>query len=406
MPRIKLTENVVSRLGFCSVQTYYYDTEMPGLAVATGKRTKTYILHKDIGGKSVKLTIGRVEHLSLEQARREVAEMSLQIIKGIDPRQERQRQEASEVEAKEIAITLGKLIDKYIEAKKLKPNTKKDLKTTRDYWLVSWSSESIHSITSKMIQERHQQLGRDNGETSANKAMRYLRAVLSYAQVYYNLPENPVKALSKSRTWFKSRRRENLIKPEQFRPWHQALMAEDDDRIRDLGMILLLTGLRLSEGLSLQWQYIFLQRNLPTFVAIDTKTEDSIEFPITRPLLVIFERRFNKNAGKSAWVFPGVGRTGHLTEPKKAIDRMEERCGFRINYHDLRRTFETVAESLDLPHYALKRILGHSLCNDITAGYIVRNVERLREPTERVVQRIMELLTPPDDTTGTFGDGI
>ena len=39
-----------------------------------------------------------------------------------------------------------------------------------------------------------------------------------------------------------------------------------------------------------------------------------------------------------------------------------------------------MAESLDLSHYALKRLLNHRMTGDVTAGYISRNVERLRAP--------------------------
>jgi hypothetical protein len=50
----------------------------------------------------------------------------------------------------------------------------------------------------------------------------------------------------------------------------------------------------------------------------------------------------------------------------------------------LRRTFTTIAESLDIPGYALKRMLNHSDGSDVTAGYIVASVERLREPMQKV----------------------
>ena len=33
-----------------------------------------------------------------------------------------------------------------------------------------------------------------------------------------------------------------------------------------------------------------------------------------------------------------------------------------------------------MPHYALKRLLNHRDVNDVTAGYIISNVERLRAP--------------------------
>jgi hypothetical protein len=49
-----------------------------------------------------------------------------------------------------------------------------------------------------------------------------------------------------------------------------------------------------------------------------------------------------------------------------------------------RRTFVTIAEGLDVPAYALKRLLNHAMTNDVTAGYIITDVERLRAPMEKI----------------------
>ena len=70
---------------------------------------------------------------------------------------------------------------------------------------------------------------------------------------------------------------------------------------------------------------------------------------------------------------------------------MAQRSGVKFSLHDLRRTFITVAESLDVPHYALKRLLNHRVGGDVTSGYIVFDTERLRGPVEQVAKRILEL---------------
>lgn len=59
--------------------------------------------------------------------------------------------------------------------------------------------------------------------------------------------------------------------------------------------------------------------------------------------------------------------------------------------HDLRRSFLTTAESLDIPHYALKRLANHSSGDDVTDGYIIVSPERLREPMERIENKLMQL---------------
>lgn len=57
--------------------------------------------------------------------------------------------------------------------------------------------------------------------------------------------------------------------------------------------------------------------------------------------------------------------------------------------HDLRRTFITIAESLDIPAYALKRLLNHKMNGDVTAGYIMLDVERLRNPMQMIADHIL-----------------
>jgi len=63
--------------------------------------------------------------------------------------------------------------------------------------------------------------------------------------------------------------------------------------------------------------------------------------------------------------------------------------GLSFSLHDLRRTFITIADSLDIPHYALKRLVNHSLGSDVTAGYIVSDIERLRAPMQKITDKIL-----------------
>jgi integrase len=64
--------------------------------------------------------------------------------------------------------------------------------------------------------------------------------------------------------------------------------------------------------------------------------------------------------------------------------------GIDFTLHDLRRTFSTIAESLDIPAYAIKRLLNHKMPSDVTAGYIVMDVERLREPMQKITDYILK----------------
>ena len=63
--------------------------------------------------------------------------------------------------------------------------------------------------------------------------------------------------------------------------------------------------------------------------------------------------------------------------------------GVSFSAHDLRRTFITIAESLDISVYALKRLLNHKMINDVTAGYIITDVYRLRVPMQKITDYIL-----------------
>ena len=59
--------------------------------------------------------------------------------------------------------------------------------------------------------------------------------------------------------------------------------------------------------------------------------------------------------------------------------------------HDLRRTFATVADGLDIGRYAVKRMLNHVARGDITADYVQVDVDRVREPMQRVETSVLGL---------------
>ena len=121
----------------------------------------------------------------------------------------------------------------------------------------------------------------------------------------------------------------------------------------------------------------------------DTKNGEPLRLPLSDFLYDLLARRLKKAEG--TFVFPGGGKHGHLIEPKRQVQRVIKASGVPFMLHDLRRTFITVAESLDLSHYAIKRLVNHKLPNDVTAGYVVANVERLREPMHRITDRFRDL---------------
>ena len=165
-------------------------------------------------------------------------------------------------------------------------------------------------------------------------------------------------------------------------------MAEPEHS-RDFLLMALFTGMRRGELMALRWENVDLKAR--TLHLPKTKNGDPLNLPLSTFLSELLAERFAR-ADASPYVFPGPGRDGHLVETKKFLLRVSTGSGVSFTLHDLRRTFITIAESLDVPYYALKRLLNHRANGDVTGGYIVVNAERLRGPVEQVAQRILELV--------------
>ena len=146
-----------------------------------------------------------------------------------------------------------------------------------------------------------------------------------------------------------------------------------------------LTGLRRGEASSLRWSDI--DFNDKTFTIHKTKNGDPLTLPLGEYTLSMLEDR-RRRYGNYDYIFPGPGKFGYLAEPKKGIYKVIQNTGIQFTCHDLRRTFITIAESLEISSYALKRLVNHRV-HDVTAGYIIFNVERLRAPVTRIEEFIL-----------------
>ena len=60
-----------------------------------------------------------------------------------------------------------------------------------------------------------------------------------------------------------------------------------------------------------------------------------------------------------------------------------------------------MAESLELSAYALKKLLNHKSGNDVTAGYIVLDLERLRQPMQAITDKLLKLIGLPTSNIET-----
>lgn len=365
----------------------YWDNKDAGFGLRiTSTGVKSFIMQKRVNGRDTRMTIGRYGQLTAEQARKEAEKLGGDIAKGIDPLAEKRR-------AKLEQRTVQEVFEDYLQTRKdLKPRTIRDMKEAFNKVIPDWLVLHMIKITSPMIEKRHQKHGETRSKARANLGMRYLQVLFNYAIVQYQdaegkslISSNPVKQLSDVHGWYKIDRRKTVIKKVDLGDWVIAVESLPNEAMRDFFMFVLLTGCRKEEAKKIRWDNIDFHERTLTF--IDPKNSKDHTLPFSDYLETMLTRR--KHNMSSEFVFSDEqGRV--VSNFRYAQAAVEKSCGVKFCLHDLRRTFALLAESLDLSAYAVKRLLNHADGNDVTAGYLVLDVERLRAPMQQITDFVLK----------------
>ena len=151
----------------------------------------------------------------------------------------------------------------------------------------------------------------------------------------------------------------------------------NNDNFRDALLLMLFTGLRKMEVFKMRWEYVDFKDK--SFYIPDTKNNTPLSLPMNSFVMDLLQER-EKTSGSGKWVFPGNGKAGHIVDAKSSVKRIEAASNIKFMVHDLRRTYATKAGKLSMPHETIQKLLNHTKSNDVTEGYIITDVDDLREP--------------------------
>lgn len=377
-----------------------FDSVVPDLCIrVTPKGTKTFSVYRRLKGKTAKrYTIGKYPLVTPEKARTRAKDPLTTMADGTNPNDlERAERAVHEATGK----TLREVFASYQQTRDLKASTVADYRESLETSFPDWLDKPMTEITERMVQDRHAKRSKVS-KARANHAMRVLRALFNHLSAKYKdeggnpvVSHNPVKTLSELRQWNRIKRRKTLIEPQDLPKWFKAvqtLEAERENRVivaescRDFLITLILTGLREMEAKTLKWSEVNLEAG--TLTILETKNGEPHRLPVADYLLTILRRR--KKAAKSDYVFPGTAKAGHLGTTVGWIEKVASKSGVSFCLHDLRRTFATIAESLDLSGFTIKRLLNHNTDADVTGGYITLTDQRLRDAMQRIETEILE----------------
>jgi integrase len=393
----KLTKLFVSNVKLPDKgQILYRDTAVVGLALrVTPAGCKSYVVEGRANGVFRRITLGRENQMTPTAARKKAQKLLATMASGKDPIVEKTKKKIR-------GVTLQEVLEHYLTVRNIRPNTRKAYRNMVPRCLGDWFDKPVMAITREMVEERHRDLRKTtrqgtSGEAQANQIMRILGTLLNFAAANYEIDGrpiilvNPVKRLSYNRQWYPDRRRQTIIPDHKLAEWYDAVISLRHKKIRDYLLLLLFTGLRRIEGASLRWEDLDFQSKVITIRAEIAKNKKEHRLPMSDFLEALLTKRHLEKKDSSEFVFPGRGACGHIVDSDHVYAGVAKKAGCPFTLHDLRRTFLTMAERLDLSYVVLKKLANHSGRNDTTFGYVIVDIERLREPMQRITNELLRL---------------
>jgi integrase len=189
--------------------------------------------------------------------------------------------------------------------------------------------------------------------------------------------------------WFQEKRRTRMVAADRLADFHAAVMALPNAVMRDVILLQTFTGLRSGESTSLRWDDIDFAKRLIKLPASATKADRACELPMSDAVFDLLVAR--RALGKDRYVFPGPGKSGHVTYLQHAFDDIAEQTGIAVSPHDLRRGFATTANRIKVPLPLIKQLLNHAPSKDVTEGYVIVELEELREATQKIANELKRL---------------
>jgi integrase/DNA-binding XRE family transcriptional regulator len=369
---MKFTKKTIEALEANGKRQIFFDGDLPGFVLrigASGKKTFYYVYRagKGRGADKKWLMLGAFPSMTVEQARQKYKDMAAVVQQGGDPSQEVREEKA--------AILMKDALEQFAceHVAKLKPKTV-DFYTgiIRVHLGPQFGRLRAKDINYSEIAKFH--TSKKNTPYIANRCIAVLSVFLNWCELhgYREKLSNPCKQIR----LYKEKKRMDFMEEETLAVLSDMLAKMEATwyaRKRTGGRrernqpvdaitqhsaaalrLLMFTGARKSEILSLKWSYINFELGIAKLP--DSKTDFKV-LQLTAPALAILESL----PRVSEWVFPSDSSTGHMMDVKgawQALCRQAGIAGWRI--HDFRHAFASIMVNSGASLPIIGKILGHT----------------------------------------------
>jgi integrase len=351
----KITKRTIDQLSPSTRDVLLWDSEVRGF----GLRCRTsgalhYVLKMRVGGRQRWITIGRHgSPWTPESARREALRLLGLRAAGKDPATERDRQKG--------ALTIAELADRFLAehvAHRCKPRTSEEYqRVIRRYIRPILGHHRIADLTRADVAQLHHQL-RDR-PYQANRSLAVLSKMMNLAEAWGLRLDgsNPCRHVRK----YREEKRERYLSRDEMQRLGAALAeagrnnTESQSVIAAIGL-LLLTGARLTEILTLRWEYLDLADGVLRLPDSKTGAKEIYLNDAAAKLL----RGMPRMAG-NPYVITGKKSGARLVNLQKPWRRIRVAANLdNVRLHDLRHSFASVAAGVGMSLPIIGKLLGHS----------------------------------------------
>jgi integrase len=312
------------------------DIEFRGFGARRQKDRTSYFLQKKVEGRVRFFTIGpHGQPWTADSARKAAHRILNGLADGVDPTVERRRLRDKP--------SLRTVTETFFEehGPKLKQRTRAEYQRLADrHILPELGSRRIDDIARSDVSKLH--AGHKATPRQANHILAVLSKIMSWSedQGWREEDTNPCRRIAK----YRENRRERFLTIEEIARLGKVLRTAEDNLTQNIYAIaairlLLLTGMRLSEVLTLKWEYIDAGRRL--ILLPDSKTGFK-PVPLNPPAIEVLKRL--PRVKDNPYVIVGHKKGDHLKDlqaPWRAL-RADAKLG-NCRIHDLRHSYASFA---------------------------------------------------------------
>jgi len=346
---VSLTKRAIDGLEQTDTRYFAWDDDPKGFGVrvAPGGRKTFVVDYVTESGRRRRPAIGVYGELTVDQARKKARRILAAVSDGADPLAEKQ-EKRSGLTVKEFS----ELYTKEMKPKKRPASQRMDEMNLRLHILPNIKSLKIADVNRQDVASMHSKMS--DKPVQANRVLALLSHMLNTAQDWGYRPEgtNPCRHVKK----YKEETRERYLTPDELKTLGEVLKAKEAKSASCVRAVrlLLLTGMRRDEVLTLKWEYVDLRQcviNLP-----ETKTGKR-----TVPLGGAAVRLLKDAPTDNEWVIPSTRRKGrHLVNLNDFWLDVREKAEIEdVRLHDLRHCFGSFGAQAGLSVPLVAGLLGH-----------------------------------------------